>query len=153
MQYRSDTVSCLEVVTSSLQHTPQHGPFLLVKRGGFRKIRYTWNLFRSDPPPPRASRTWEVAAASGRAASHPAALIHRHRPGLQFVGLQGISREVADLQLCEMVDEIVIGHPERLEERESYGRLGKVRLRDERSAIRQFRRTWAQPQRGPRLSL
>ncbi|KAL0603100.1 hypothetical protein AAY473_029317 [Plecturocebus cupreus] len=69
-----------------------------------------------------ASPTWEVAAASGRAAPYPAALIHRHCPGLKLIRLQSIGREVADLQLCEMVDEILIGHPERLEEeREPYG--------------------------------
>lgn len=68
----------------------------------------TWNLFCLDPSPSRVSLTWEVAAASGRAAPHPAALIHGHRPGLKLVGVQGIGCEVADLQLCEMVDEIVI---------------------------------------------
>lgn len=61
-----------------------------------------------DPSPARASLTWEVAAASSGAAPHPAALIHGHRPGLKLVGVQGIGREVADLQLCEMVDEVVI---------------------------------------------
>lgn len=77
----------------------------------------------------RASPTWEVATASGRAAPHPAALVHRHCPSLKLVGLQGISCEVADLQLCEMVDEIIIRHPEKLEgKRDPYGKLGKVRL-------------------------
>lgn len=81
-------------------------------------------MFCSDPPPGRAAPTWEVAAAASGAAPHPAALIHGHRPGLQLVGLQGISCEVADLQLCEMVDEIVVGHPEREEEeRDPYGGL------------------------------
>lgn len=77
-------------------------------------------------PPGRTSPTWEVAAASSRAAPHPAALVHGHGPGLELVGLQGIGCEVADLQLCEMVDEIVIGHPERLEEeRDPYGGKSK----------------------------
>lgn len=119
-----------------------------VKQEGLPKIMYVCGLetrqilanvilpgaCSASPPPPRprppssapsrcrAAPTWEVAAATGRAAPHPAALIHRHRPGLKRVGLQGISGEVADLQLCEMVDEIVIGHPERLgEERDPYG--------------------------------
>lgn len=99
-----------------------------------------------DPPPSRASPTWEVSAASGRTAPHPAALVHGHRPGLQLVGLQGISREVADFQLCEMVDEIVIGHPERLEERDPCWKLGEVRLRDQRGVITTFGGTWACPQ-------
>lgn len=65
--------------------------------------RSAWTL-----PPYRASPTWKVAAASSRAAPHPAALIHGHCPGLKLVRLQGIGCEVADLQLCEMVDEIII---------------------------------------------
>lgn len=116
-----------------------------VKWGQFNKIVCVWDFVETQQmlvntllpgtcsawtlPPSRASPTWEVAAASSRAAPHPAALVHRHCPSLKLVGLQGISCEVADLQLCEMVDEIVIGHPERLEEeRDPYGRLGKVRL-------------------------
>ena len=87
-----------------------------------------------------------------RAAPHPAALVHRHRPRLQLVGLQGIGREVADLQFCEMVDEVIVGHPERLEERDPCGRMGKVRLWVKRSTIGQFRRTCAWPQRRPCLS-
>lgn len=78
-----------------------------------------------DPPPCRAAPTWEVAAAASRAAPHPAALIHRHRPGLKLVGLQGVRGEVADLQLREMVDKIVIGHPKRLGEERPIWRLEK----------------------------
>lgn len=75
-------------------------------------------------PPSGAAPTWEVAAAASGAAPHPAALVHGHRPGLELVGLQGIGGEVADLQLGEMVDEIVVGHPERVEEeRGPYGSL------------------------------
>ena len=121
------------------------GSHLSVKWGQFNKTLYVWKLVKTQQmlvniilpgtcsawtlPPSRASPTWEVAAASGRAAPHPAALVHGHCPSLKLVGLQGISCEVADLQLCEMVDKIIVGHPERLEEkRELFGRLGKVRM-------------------------
>lgn len=79
------------------------------------------------PPPPQVSPTWEVTAATSRTAPHPAALVYRHRPGLQLVRLQGVSCEVTDLQLCEMVDEVIIGHPGRWkEERFTQAREGKI---------------------------
>lgn len=55
--------------------------------------------------------TWVVSAASCRAASHPASLVHRHRPLVDLVILQGVRGEVADLDLCVVLLEILKWHP------------------------------------------
>lgn len=81
-----------------------------ISTGSITDSKYysAWNEFCRDLPPSGGSPTWEVPAASSRTAPHPAALIYRHCPGLKLIGLQGISCEVADLQLCEMVDKVII---------------------------------------------
>lgn len=61
-------------------------------------------LFNLEP-------TWKVPAAAGRAASHPATLVDRHRPAVPLVFLQRVRRQVAHLQLCEELLEIIKGHP------------------------------------------
>lgn len=57
------------------------------------------------------SLTRVVSAASGRAASDPAALVHRDGPLVDLVVLQGVGREVADLDLCVVLLEVLKGHP------------------------------------------
>lgn len=59
------------------------------------------------------SPTWEVSAASGRAAPHPAALVDGHRPAVPLLALQRVGRQVAHLQLCEVPLEILERHPGR----------------------------------------
>lgn len=67
----------------------------------FRRVKYE----------KKQSPTWEVPAAACRAASHPAALIDRHRPAVSFVTLKRVGGQVAHLQLCEVLLEIVKRHP------------------------------------------
>ena len=55
--------------------------------------------------------TWEVPAAPCGAASHPAALVHRHAPAVPLVALQCVGREVTHLQLGVAILEALKGHP------------------------------------------
>lgn len=63
-------------------------------------------------PVPPAVHTWVVPAASGSAASPPLPLIQAGVPLLQLVVLQGVSRQVAELQAAELTQEVAEGHPE-----------------------------------------
>lgn len=56
-------------------------------------------------------RTRVVPAASSRAASHPAALIHRNCPLVDLVVLQGVRGQVADLDLGVVLLEVLERHP------------------------------------------
>lgn len=57
--------------------------------------------------------TQEVAAAPGRGAPHPAALVDGDLPPVRSVLLQGVGREVADLHFVKMGGEVAEGHPAR----------------------------------------
>lgn len=56
-------------------------------------------------------QTWEVPAATSRAASHPATFIDRNRPGHPYVILQTVGGEVTHLKFGESLLELIKGHP------------------------------------------
>lgn len=68
---------------------------------------------RTNNKSERFRPTGVVPAAPSRAASHPATLVHRHRPAVPLVTLQRVGRQVAHLQLCEIPLEVAEWHPER----------------------------------------
>lgn len=51
--------------------------------------------------------TWVVPAAPSRAASHPATLVHRNRPLVNLIVLQGVRGEVTDLDLSVVLLEVL----------------------------------------------
>ena len=55
--------------------------------------------------------TWEVPAASSRAALHPAALVDGHCPVNSTVILQRVRGQVTDLDSGEVPLEVLIRHP------------------------------------------
>ena len=68
-----------------------------------------FSVFFLHPPPPflpSSLRTWVVPAAPGGAASPPFSLVERGAPFLQLVVLQGVGRQVADLQTTELAQEV-----------------------------------------------
>lgn len=86
------------------------------------RIRYDCRCDAKNPRP-----TWEIPATASRVASHPAALVDRHGPAVPLVALQGVGRQVTQLQLCEVALEVFERHPEREGERKtivSEGSLG-----------------------------
>lgn len=55
--------------------------------------------------------TWVVPAASGSAAPPPLSLIERGAPFLHLAVLQGVCRQVAQLQAAELAQEVTERHP------------------------------------------
>lgn len=53
------------------------------------------------------SGTWIVPAASSGAASHPATFVHRNRPLVNLIVLQGVGGEVTDLDLGVVLLEVL----------------------------------------------
>lgn len=69
------------------------------------------HLFQSSPS--LSVSTWVVPAASSGAASPPLAPEERRAPLLHPAVLQGVRRQVADLQTGELPQEVSEGHPGR----------------------------------------
>lgn len=81
------------------------------------------------------SPTWEVPAASSRAAPHPAALVDRHSPALSFITLQRVGGQITHLQLGEVPLEICERHPSGEHERGSSGENNFLFLRTSSSFL------------------
>lgn len=75
-------------------------------------ILVSWSCICSSQPLAHP-HTWVVPAASSGAAPPPLALVQRGAPFLQLAVLQGVGRQVADLQAGELTQEVAERHPER----------------------------------------